>query len=147
MGYRFKLEALKRFRQFQEERCQKELSEAQRIWESENRILLELIESRSQTEAELKRQGDGEHTGPGIVMYTRYLERIARQIEDRRSAVSEATAQCDRRRRELVAAMQKRKTLETLKEHGLEAYLRSLNQEEEKFINEMAINRYILNSR
>ena len=41
--------------------------------------------------------------------------------------------------------MQKRKTLEKLKEKGFKVYLQELDQEEQKFINEMAISRFNMN--
>jgi flagellar biosynthesis chaperone FliJ len=45
-------------------------------------------------------------------------------------------------REALLAAMQKRKTLDKLKDNGLRAYMENLSREEEKFINEMAISRF-----
>jgi len=141
------LEALKRYRQFQEESCQRDFSEAQRLQEQESQTLMNLIAQRSHTEAERGVDGDTARTGARLAMVATYLERLARQVSAQRSLLLEAQQRCEEKRQNLIAAMQKRKTLDKLKEHGLKAYLDNLNREEEKFINEMAINRHILNAK
>ena len=80
MGFRFKLEALKRYRQFQEETCQKAFSEAQRHHEREIGILEKMIAQRNKTESEMKGGGKHEATSHQLILYTRYLERLERQI-------------------------------------------------------------------
>lgn len=147
MGYRFKLEALKRYRQFQEESCQRDFSDAQRLQEQESQTLMNLIAQRSLTEAERGADGDTAQTGARLAMVATYLEQLARQVSAQRRVLMEAQHRCEEKRQDLIAAMQKRKTLDKLKEHGLTAYLDNLNREEEKFINEMAINRHILNAK
>jgi flagellar FliJ protein len=147
MGYRFQLEALKRYRQFQEESCQRDFSDAQRLHERESQTLMNLIAQRNHTEAERGVEADPARTGARLAMVATYLERLARQINAQRRVLMEAQHRCEEKRQVLIAAMQKRKTLDKLKEHGLKAYLANLNREEEKFINEMAINRHILNTK
>ena len=147
MGYRFRLEALKRYRHFQEETCQKEFADAQRLYEQEVRALAALVELRSKTEAQMSREKHTKTTGAHMTMVTQYLERLARQIEERQREMRKAQKKCEKKRQGLIAAMQKRKTLEKLKAHGLSAYLQHLDHEEEKFISEMAINRHILNTK
>ena len=147
MGYQFRLEALKRFRHFQEETSQKEFSDAKRLYEREVKTLTDMVALRKKTEADMERENHKSTTGPQMAIYAQYLERLDRQITAQQVVMTQAHQKCEIKRQELMVAMQKRKTLEKLKEHGLNAYLQNLNHEEEKFINEMAINRHILNAK
>ena len=147
MGYWFRLEALKQYRQFQEETCQKEFSEAQRLHEREARGLMALIDVRDKTEGEMSGRTHRKPSGPHMALTARYLERLGRQITAQRQVMNKAQQLCEQKRQGLITAMQKRKALEKLKEYGLNAYLQNLDHEEEKFINEMAINRHILNTK
>ncbi len=147
MGYRFKLEALRRYRRFQEEELQKELSDAQRHQEREARKLFSLEEKRCQTEADLKESRSGNTNSTQLVIFDDYLRRLAQEIKEQRMQLHRAETHCDQKREALMLGMQKRKTLEKLKEKEFKTYLRNLDQEEAKFINEMAISRFRLISK
>ncbi len=144
MHYQFKLEALRRYRQFQEDKLQKELSEALRFRDHLVQVLDDQLALRGQAESDLERLQDESTTGPQMAVYESYLKRIGKQIEQQRRKVDQADGLCLERRTVLLAAVQKRKALDKLKEQDYEAYLADLNQKEQKFINEMAINRFSL---
>ena len=59
----------------------------------------------------------------------------------------DAEKQLEEKREVFLDAMQKRKTLDKLKEKGLKAHIESLNSEEQKFISEMAISRFSIKQR
>jgi flagellar protein FliJ len=142
MDYRFKLEALRQYRVFQEEARQKELAEAMRLRDQQAEVLARLIEQRNRTEMDLKtRQNDGT-TGPHLTIFSNYLNKLASDIFSQNHKVAEAEKNLDKTREALLVAMQKRKTLDKLKEKGLKAHMDRLSREEEKFINEMAISRF-----
>jgi flagellar export protein FliJ len=147
MDYRFKLEALRQYRSFQEESRQKEMAEAQRIRDQEAALLEELSAMRKRTEEALAKEHRGSTTGPCLSIYNSYLNKLTADIFSQKFKLVDAEKKLVERREALLLAMQKRKTLERLKEKGREAYLENLNSEEEKFINEMAINRYNANHR
>lgn len=142
--YRFKLEALRQYRQFQEDKLQKELSEALRFRDHLAQVLDDQLAMRNQTESDLERLQTESTTGPQMTVYESYLRRISEQIEQQRLKVEQADKLCLERRTVLLAAVQKRKALDKLKEKDHESYLADLNQKEQKFINEMAINRFAL---
>jgi flagellar protein FliJ len=144
MDYRFKLEALRQYRVFQEEARQKEMAEALRLRDQEVEILAELIDSREKTERELKSKQNGRITGPYLSIFSTYLNKLASDIFVQHHKVAEAEKSLDKSREALMAAMQKRKTLDKLKEKGFKAHMEKLNRDEEKFINEMAISRFTL---
>jgi flagellar protein FliJ len=142
MDYRFKLEALRKYRVFQEEARQKELAEALRWRDQQAEILAELINLRRKTEQNLKAKQNGGITGPYLTIFSNYLNKLASDIFAQNHKVTEAENKLDKTREALLVAMQKRKTLDKLKENGLKAYMQRLSREEEKFINEMAISRF-----
>jgi flagellar export protein FliJ len=140
--YRFKLEALRQYRQFQEDKLHKELSDALRFRDHLARVLAGQIEMRKQTEMDLERLQSEATTGARMAVYESYLKRIGDQIQQQRNKVQQADKVCLERRAVLLGAVQKRKALDKLKEQDYRAYLADLNQKELKFINEMAINRF-----
>jgi flagellar FliJ protein len=144
MDYRFKLETLRQYRAFQEEERQKEFAEALRLRDQEVEILAELIDLRHKTEKELASKQNRRITGPFLSIFSTYLNKLASDIFTQNHKVAAAEKNLDASREALLTAMQKRKTLDKLKEKGFKAYLEKLNHEEEKFINEMAISRFAI---
>ncbi len=142
MDYQFKLEALRQYRVFQEEERQKELAEASRMLDQQVEILAELIELRNRTEQDMKTKQNGGITGPYLAIFSDYLNKLASDIFSQQHKVTGAEKNLEKSREAVLAAMQKRKTLDKLKEKGLKAYMSRLSSEEEKFINEMAISRF-----
>jgi flagellar protein FliJ len=145
MAYRFKLEALRRYRQYEEERLQKQLAEAVRRREDAAGALNDLLAQQSATESELHHNQNHRPLGSHVCMYVRYLQRLEGKIAAQREHLCEVEKEVDRNRDDLMEAVKKRKTLDTLKEKGLKAYIAALDHEELKFINEIAINRFSSN--
>lgn len=144
MRYHFKLEALRQYRQFQEDKLQKQLAEALRFRDHLAQVLDDQLFMRAQIEADLERLQTESTTGPRMSVYENYLKCIGKQIEQQRIKVEQADTLCLEWRTELLTAVQKRKALDKLKEQDYEAYLADLNQKEQKIANEMAINRFAL---
>ncbi len=147
MDYQFKLEALRKYRKFQEETLQKELAEAQRMRDREADILTELIDLSDKTESDLKLKQKESASGPCLAIYSNYLNTLTSDIFAQKVKLADAEKQLAEKREVLLAALQKRKTLDKLKEKGLKAHLESLNNEDLKFINEMAISRFSIKQR
>lgn len=144
MGYQFKLEALMNFRKFQEEKVQKEMAEAQRIRDQEAEKLKELIGQSKQTENDLKLKQQEGASGPCLSIYSNYLAKLVSDIFSQQHVLADAQKILEQKREALLAAMQKRKTLEKLKEKGFKTYMENLSSADQKFINEMAISRFHL---
>jgi flagellar protein FliJ len=144
MGYQFKLESLRRYRQFQEEAQQKELAEANKIRDQIVNELQKKIAVRHQTEQDLKAQQGANATAPLISLYESFLMKISADIKLQRKKVIAAEKMCRQKRDGLLVAMQKKKTLERIKEKDFETYLAALEHKEAQFINELAINRFAL---
>ena len=144
MKYRFKLEALRQYRQFQEDALKKELSQAMRYRDQLIDVLNNQLKMRTQTEKDLANLQSKTPTGAQMTVYESYLRRINEQIDQQRNQIDQAEKICTERRKTLLAGVQKRKALDKLREQDYKAYLADLNLQEQKFINEMAINRFTL---
>ena len=140
MPYEFKLEALRRYRQFEEDQLQKELAEAQRVVEQAQDLLKAHMALRQKTEHEFRKSSQsGEASASQAAMYRSYLQRLAGEIIVCHQQVQSAESACRKVRDALLNAMKRRKALDRLKEKGEQAFMAELNSQEQKFINEMAI--------
>ena len=146
MSFKFKLEALRRYRGFQEDVLQKELAHAQRNRDQEIERLHLLMDKRSRAESDLKRQQEISTNGPHMALYDAYIQRLTGEIDEQQVRVKQAEAMCDEKMGALLEAMQNRKSIDKLKEKDLRAYVEELNQAEQKFLNEIAINQFTRNS-
>jgi flagellar FliJ protein len=143
MAYEFKLEALRQYRHFKEEMLQKELAEMQRNRDQEIALLAEMVDKRTRSEQDMIEEQEKHTRGPRMAMYETYLKRLAEDIKNQRKKVEKAEALCSEKMSALLEAVQERKSIEKLKEKGLKAYMDNLNQNEQKFLNEIAINRFV----
>ncbi len=142
MGFEFKLEALRRYRLFEQEQMQKTLAEAQRDLEQVKAHLEQRIALRAATEAEFNAGRADAASACQAGLYRHYLQNLANQIETLRQQVTAAETVCEQKRQELLVAVKKRKALDRLKEKGGQAYLADMKRKEEEFINEMALSRF-----
>lgn len=147
MPYDFKLEALRRYREFEEERAQKEMADGQRLLDEARDQLTSLIDLQAETETAFVQHQKKSGNPSQAAMYRGYLQHLSSDIERQRRKTKEAERQFEEKRQALLEAMKKRKALDRLKEKGEQAFNAENDREEEKFINEMAINRYMLKKR
>jgi flagellar FliJ protein len=142
MGFEFKLEALRRYRHFKEEMLQKELAQMQRHRDREIALLAEMIDKRTMAEQDMIGEQEKRTHGPRMALYETYLNGLTQDIKNQRQRVKEAQALCSEKMNALLKAVQERKSIEKLKEKGLKAYIEKLDRNEQKFLNEIAINRF-----
>jgi len=143
MGFQYKLEALRQYRQFQENRLQKDLSDAVRSLEALRSILAHQVARRRRCQEEFERHLENGAAASQTAMYPGYLKRLGDEIAVRSAEVSAEEKTCDQIRVALVEAMKKRRMLDRLKKKGEQAFMAELDTLEQKFIGEMAINRFI----
>ena len=146
MSFKFKLEALRRYRSFQEDVLQKELAHAQRNRDREIDRLRSLMDKRTLAENDLKRRQERSTNGPRMALFDTYIQRLTGEIAEQRVRVKQADAVCNEKMQALLEAMQNRKTIDRLKEKDLQAYMEKLSRNEQKFLNEIAINQFTRNS-
>lgn len=144
MGYHFKLEALRRYRQFQEDELQRELADALHSKEEAISILANFETQLAQTEKEMYRQQTDSTNAAKLIIFPRFMQRITEKISEQHYRIEKIDKQCKMLREALLEAVKKRKTLEKLEEKEFQSYLADLSSEEQKFINEIAINQFNL---
>lgn len=147
MSYKFKLEALRQYRNFQEDIKQKELAQAQRNRDQVMGHLEALIDKRKRAQQSLKSEQEKSTSGPHMALFDNYLKRLSSEIEAQRRRLQDAETLCKEKMGDLLEAMQQRKTIDKLKEKDLHAYIEGLNHSEQNFINEIAINQFARNNR
>jgi flagellar export protein FliJ len=141
--YRFKLEALLNHRRYQEEVCQKELAQAQRVLADE-KVKLDLKKSEKQENLEkLQTKKKENPTVSDIMLHMNYLTQLDKDIENQDLRVQNSTKLVDQKRHELISIMQKRKTLKKIKYKDWQTYQQKLIQDERKLMDEVASARYI----
>jgi flagellar protein FliJ len=146
MGFQYKLESLRKYRLFQEERLQRELCDVRSFLETARRDLSEYIARRRQSEEAFGRQLENGSCASETSMYPGYLKTLADQIAAQSIKVQNAETKYEQVQQSLMEAMKKRKMLDRLKEKGEQAFFTSLNSQEQKFISEMAVSRFTLQS-
>jgi len=141
--YRFKLQALLNHRRHQEEICQKELAEAQRVLADARERLRHLKKDKLENIQKLKARQEERHHISNILIFVNYIDQLARDLEAQMMKVDQASKWVNRKRDNLIAIMKKRKTLEKLEEKERLEYQQQLMQAERKFNDELAAIRHI----
>ena len=84
-----------------------------------------------------EKQTDG-HLVSEIKLFVDFLDQLSKEMEAQRENVLEAERNFSLKRRDLIAAMKERKTLDRLKEKGLQAYEQEQFKKERSFMDEVA---------
>ena len=146
MAYEFKLEALLRFRIHEEERLQKDFSEAQRNLSVARQNVFDHIALKLKTEEDFA-LNHKETTGPQVLIYRTYLDQLGKQIDELKKNETLCFNRWNETRNKLLEAMKNRKAINKLKEKDLAAYEEKIKNNEKRFIDEIAVNRFNLNQR
>jgi flagellar protein FliJ len=141
-GFNFKLETVLQHRRRIEEDCQRNLAAALADLAIEKRGLAGIEKSRDQGREEFQQKLKSNMTASEMLLYQRYLARLAFDIADQKRLVAAAAQLFEKRRTELVAALKKRKVLDKLKEKQMTAAAKKGLKQERDFMNEMAVIRH-----
>ena len=140
--YRFNLESLLNYRRYQEEILQKELADLKNQLIQREQLLHQMKQDRRKYSRELHQRQKKGGTVSGLIMYFRYLDRLSMEMDSQKQRVVKAKKQFDRKRRELLEIVKKRKTLERLKEKGFVTYQQEMLKKEQNLMDEVAATRY-----
>ncbi len=136
----FSLEPLLKQRKFIEESLQKEFAAIQDQFNTQQRKLDKLSDSRESCGKRLRQLG-----GKGVLiselkLHFEYLKRLSIEQYEVEQTLSRIHANLEKKRGAVVEAMKGRKILENLKERGLRVYRDSIRKKEMKSADEIAIN-------
>ena len=140
--HRFKLEALLNHRRHQEEVCQKELAQTERLLADEKGRLRRRKREHRENIQQLQAKQKANINVSDIILAVNFIQQLSKKIEDQTKCVREATKTVNQKRNELIMIVKKRKTLEKLKEKELLAYQKKMMQNERKLMDELASTRH-----
>ena len=140
--HRFKLEALLNHRRHQEEVCQKELAQTERLLADEKGRLRRQKRAHRENIQQLQAKQKARINVSDIILAVNFIQQLSKKIEDQTICVREATKTVNQKRNELIIIVKKRKTLEKLKEKEWLAYQKKMMQNERKLMDELASTRY-----
>lgn len=136
--YRFNLEPLLNHRRYQEEILQKELAGSKiRLAAEKDKLWILRQKKRKYVQQLQEKQTDGRPVSE-IKLFVDFVEQLAKEMEAQRQNVLHAERDLNLKRQDLIAAMKKRKTLDRLKEKGLQTYEQEQLKRERSFMDEVA---------
>ena len=140
--FRFRLESVLRLRSVEEEKKKREHGVALHSLKSAkdryNRVVNEIGEHDRRREEE----GEGKVTVRELRADYYYGRLLERRKDTQRKSVERADSIAEARRIELIAASQKKKTVERLKERALEIYEKAAVKEEQTIVDELTAIKY-----
>ena len=136
--YRFNLESLLNHRRYQEEVLQKELAGLKiRLAAEKDKLWVLRQKKRKYVQQLQEKQTDGRPASE-IKLFVDFVDQLSKEMDTQRQNVLEAERDFNLKRQDLIAALKKRKTLDRLKEKGLQAYEREQFKKERSFMDEVA---------
>lgn len=141
--YTFKLQAVLDHRQFAEDQVKKELAAIRQQVMAAREQLEALKGKEMNTTAALKKGQAQGLSSDQVVAYHAYLKRLTDRIAAQKTVVLEIKQQEAIKEGELREAMKNRQMLEKLKDQGLDRYHQAMLKKEMKFIDEVAVNRFV----
>jgi flagellar FliJ protein len=138
----FKLEAVLTHRRHQEQSAQKIFADAARELSRARQALADMEKVRVQYRRAMRLKQDSNGSAMELVLYTRYLARLDREIDDQQHTVETLAADKEKKRKALMTALKDRKVIEKLKERYLADEEQKERYMEQKLVNDVAISRY-----
>ena len=120
-----------------EEQAKQEFAQAQARYQQEQRKLFAIQKRREQYLDEMRRQASDRLNVLELERCNQAIEILDEQIRMQKEQVVRAMAEVDKARERLNDVMQERKTHEKLKEHQFEQFMKDLNAQEMKEIDEL----------
>lgn len=140
----FRLQTVLEVKERQEEEEKKKLSELIAWQRQEEQILAQMVHKEQDTRQRLKdKQEAGQYLEVDELKRISYfLKKIAADIEAQKAKLVEIARRIEEQRQALIKAAQEKKTLEMLKEQHHHEWLREIEEEEARFLDELATLKY-----
>jgi flagellar FliJ protein len=140
--YQFNFEPLLNHRRYQVEVLQKQLADLKIRLDAEKDKLWLLRQKKRKTVLRLQEKQTDGRPASEIKLYIDFIEQLSEKMEAQKQNVLEAERDFSLKRRDLVAALQKRKILDRLKEKGLQAYEQEQLKKERSLMDEVAAHQF-----
>ena len=142
--YQFNLEPLLNHRRYQEEILQKELASLKSRLADEKDNLRVLKKKKRKYLRQLQQKQQMSRPVSEIKLYLHFVDHLSKEMEAQNQRILKVEKSFNLKRQELINTMKKRKTLDKLKEKGLQAHQQKLLKNERDFMDEVAANQFIL---
>ena len=141
--FKFKLQTVLDLKQKIEDEEKEKLGKLIQEKHREEMVLERLKQAESQARSELKeKQREGKLDIDELRRYDSHLKRLGNAIISQNLRLKELAIRIEEQRQVLIKASQEKKIYEKLKEKHQEAFIKELDDEERKFIDELATSRY-----
>ncbi len=144
--FHFKLQRLLDFRKIREEQAQAEFAKATRVFLHEKEILQQLKNKLTETLEGLKQEQARPSSLLMLKMFQDYIDTTREGIKIQAGRVAAAADKRQICLRLFEEASRRRKIVDSLREKKLEQYQEEVLQEEQKFLDDLAGQRYIRNT-
>jgi len=137
--YKFKLQSVLEYRLNIEEKILNEFSDLKRYLEEQKALLKALAAERESLIDDLRNMKNGARKADDIATILSYVENIREREKEQKNVIHKAKEAVEQKRIELVEAVKNRKVMENLRDKHAEAYLKNLNETEQKNSDEMSV--------
>jgi flagellar FliJ protein len=142
VGRPFKLQAVLNQRQHREECARKVLAEAVRALRQAEKTLADIENVRACYRKTMRLKQANSAAAMEIMLYMRFLERLDKEIAAQQQVVDKLVQEKESKRQALMSTLKDRKVMEKLKDRYLADLEQKERENEQKLLNEAAINRY-----
>ena len=140
-AFSFRLDSVLKYRDYLEKKAQRDLYEAMRICREVERKIESLRQKKIEAAKKCSKEGiKGMHVSE-FQIYRRFVEGLEHDIEKACKRLIEAEEKVKEKEEALKKQAIKKKTLETLKDRQWKNYLKQLEREDQKLMDDMAIMR------
>jgi flagellar FliJ protein len=140
--FRPSFETVLKHRKRVEENLQRQLAELEKSLADEKQTLLGYKSSIRELSAELKQRQMKGSPVSDISLYLSFMKQLSRDIRAQEKSVLQLGTQVELKRRDLLKATQKKKTLEKLKERHMKAQMHARQKQEQAFLDETGIHQF-----
>ncbi|MDX9703447.1 MAG: flagellar export protein FliJ [Candidatus Auribacterota bacterium] len=144
--YKFSLESVLSYRQILEDKKEKEFSEALRELQVENKKLEKIKSDISNAFSTLRKCGQNVYTSAQFMAYQKYIRALQSKQHNQMKQIEKAKLKVNQKRAELIEASKEKKVLEHLDNVRKENYYHELEEQDKKFLDEIAITRFSFNN-
>lgn len=135
MGYKFNLQKVLNYKESLENQKKGQLGDANKKLREEENILASYTDYKYEL---LARKNTSERISIGeLKLFNNKLNQITSSIEEQENLVKNIRLEVEEIKKELIVAMQEKKSFEILKEKDYEEYLKESKRQEEKIIDEL----------
>ncbi|MCL2047623.1 MAG: flagellar export protein FliJ [Defluviitaleaceae bacterium] len=140
--FNFRLQQYLNVKEQIEEQKEFEYAKAIRILEEEKQALADLRSRRDEAVEKLRKAVSHAISPFEVRRYNNNIERMKQQIKTQKERVAAAEAYVEQKRQELIQAMKERKALEIVKDNAREEFLKEVDIQERKQVDELVSFKY-----